>query len=369
MLMINSIKKLTVSYNGKIVGFLAETKNNEIAFQYDEDWITSGFSISPFSLPLDNRIYICKNDSLGGLYGVFHDSLPDGWGALLQLRALRAQGVNVNKLSPLTRLSLIDSSGLGALKYEPTQCKENPQALNDLDKIAKDVLLIYDNAVEDVDLDSIYRLGGSSAGARPKAHIIDNGGFWIVKFPCTSDSPDVGSEEFHINELAVQCGINTNIHKLFPSKKCAGYFGAKRFDRLGNKGVHTISLSSILETSHKIPNLDYIHLFQVIEKICSDKNDIIEAYKRMCFNVIAHNCDDHGRNFAFVFDDKLHSYKLSPAFDLTKTHNMTEHEMTVCGKGNPSENDLLEIGKFVQIPKHKCLEIINLIKSVVLSEL
>ena len=78
--MINNIKKLTVSYNGKIVGFLAETKNNEIAFQYDEDWITSGFSISPFSLPLDNRIYICKNDSLGGLYGVFHDSLPDGWG-------------------------------------------------------------------------------------------------------------------------------------------------------------------------------------------------------------------------------------------------------------------------------------------------
>ena len=167
MLMINNIKKLTLTYNGTTFGFLAETKNNEIAFQYDEDWITSGFPISPFSLPLDNRIYICKNDSFGGLYGVFHDSLPDGWGALLQLRVLRAQGVNVNNLSPLTRLSLIDSSGLGALKYEPTQCEENQKALNVLDKIAKDVLLIYDNAIEDVDLDSIYRLGGSSAGARP----------------------------------------------------------------------------------------------------------------------------------------------------------------------------------------------------------
>ena len=153
MVMINNIKKLTVKYNGITVGYLAEIKNSEIAFQYNEDWIMSGFSISPFSLPLDNKIYICKNDAFGGLYGVFHDSLPDGWGALLQLRAFRAQGINVNRLSPLTRLSLIDSSGLGALKYEPTQCEENQQALIDLDKIAKDVLLIYDNSPEKVDLD------------------------------------------------------------------------------------------------------------------------------------------------------------------------------------------------------------------------
>ena len=369
MVMINNIKKLTVKYNGITVGYLAEIKNSEIAFQYNEDWIMSGFSISPFSLPLDNKIYICKNDAFGGLYGVFNDSLPDGWGALLQLRALRAQGINVNRLSPLTRLSLIDSNGLGALKYEPTQCEENQQALIDLDKIAKDFLLIYDNSTEKVDLDSIYKLGGSSAGARPKAHIVDNDGYWIVKFPCKNDSPDIGTEEFYMNELAVQCGINTNIHKLFPSKNCNGYFAAKRFDRIDNQDIHVISLSSLLETSHKIPNLDYIHLFQVIEKICSDKNDIIEAYRRMCFNVIAHNCDDHGRNFAFIFDEKLHSYKLSPAFDLTKTDTMTEHEMTVHWKGNPSENDLIEIGNIMKIPKHKCTEIINFTKTAVLKEL
>ena len=99
-------------------------------------------------------------------------------------------------------------------------------------------------------------------------------------------------------------------------------------------------------------------------KICADKNDIIEAYKRMCFNVLACNRDDHGRNFAFIYDEDIKGYRLSPAYDLTYTPNKREHEMTVNGNGIPTEKDLLDVGEIIKIPKHKCTEIIDKIKRV-----
>jgi len=81
-----------------------------------------------------------------------------------------------------------------------------------------------------------------------------------------------------------------------------------------------------METSHRIPNLDYTHLLQVIEKICIDKEDLYEAFRRMCFNVFFGNKDDHGKNFAFLYDESLGGYKLSPAYDITKTPDKAEHE-------------------------------------------
>lgn len=357
--MINRVEKLTVKYNGRTVGYLAETNNNEIAFQYDSAWLADGFSISPFSLPLATKIYIDKKDTFNGLYGVFQDSLPDGWGALLQYRMLVKQGVNPDRLSPLTKLSLLSKNGLGALTYEPTQFDDGEIINIDLDKMASDAARFYEDVTADVNLDSIYKLGGSSGGARPKVHIKDKDGFWIVKFPCRIDNPNIGENEFAANELAGRCGINVNEHKLFPSEICSGYFGAKRFDRTGNSRVHMISLSSLLETSHRIPNLDYMHLFQVIQNICVDKNDLIEAYRRMCFNVLYGNRDDHGRNFAFLYDEKLHGYKLSPAFDITKTIDKPEHEMSVNGQGKPTENDLIDIAHNVKLPITECVEIIE----------
>lgn len=126
-----------------------------------------------------------------------------------------------------------------------------------------------------------------------------------------------------------------------------------------------ISLSSLLETTHKIPNLDYSHLFQVIQHISIDQNDMYEAYKRMCFNVLFKNKDDHGKNVSFLFDETLKGYKLSPFYDITQTKNKLEHEMTVLGNGKPTVKDLLDIAKVYHLSLKTCQSIIDHIQKVI----
>ena len=126
-----------------------------------------------------------------------------------------------------------------------------------------------------------------------------------------------------------------------------------------------ISLSSLLETTHRIPNLDYSLLFQVIYKFpCVDMSDLYEAYKRMCFNVFYGNKDDHGKNFAFVYNETKKGYELSPMYDITKTTNEIEHQMSVMHKGNPTEADLLEVARVNLLDLDKCQKIIAEVKSV-----
>lgn len=363
--MIKDVKKLTVKYNGKTVGYLADLDSG-IGFQYDDGWLNTGFNISPFSLPLENKVFINRKDTFGGLYGVFADSLPDGWGELLVRRMLKNKGLNFDRLSPLTRLSLISGQGLGGLTYEPNQAETDDNTLIELDEIAREVTQILNDETEDKNLDTIYKLGGSSGGARPKAHIKLNGEEWIIKFPCHYDPENIGEKEFKANMLAKQCGLNVNECKLFDSQICSGYFGAKRFDRNKGRRVHMISLSSLLETSHRIPNLDYTLLLQVTQRICVDQNDVYDAYGRMCFNVLYGNKDDHGKNFAFLFDDKKDGYTLSPFYDITQTKDKLEHEMTVNGVGNPTEKDLLAVADRIKLSIPKCKEIIDRTKEVLM---
>jgi len=363
--MIKEIKKLVVKYNNSTVGYLAEL-DGKIGFQYDDEWIDGGFSISPFSLPLERKIFINKKDTFSGLYGVFADSLPDGWGELLVRRMLSKSGINPDRLSPLTKLSLISGQGLGGLTYEPSQSETDYNALIELDEIAKEVKHILNDETDNQNLDTIYRLGGSSGGARPKAHIKINGEDWIVKFPCNYDPQNIGEKEYKANLLAKECGLNVNECKLLSSNICSGYFGAKRFDRNKGSRVHMVSLSSLLETTHRIPNLDYIHLLQVVQRICVDQSDMYEAFGRMCFNVLYGNKDDHGKNFAFLYDEGKRGYKLSPFYDITQTKDKFEHEMTVNGVGNPSEKDLLDIAQTMKLSMQKCKQVIDKIKETIL---
>ena len=362
---IAEIEKLAVKYNGKTVGCLAGLKNGKIAFQYDEKWQKDGFSISPISLPLSNNIYISEKSTFDGLFGVFWDSLPDGWGELLVRRMLNKYSIDFDKLSPLQKLTVINKNGLGALTYEPNNDLSPNITDFNLDKIAKETEKILNDQTDNTDLDTIYYLGGSSGGARPKAHIVYNGAEWIVKFPCAIDPKNIGEKEFTANTLAKKCGINVNEFRLFDSKICSGFFGAKRFDRDGNKKLHMISLSALLETTHRLPVLDYGHLFQVICKISADReNDLYEAFRRMCFNVFYKNRDDHGKNFSFLYDENLKGYKLSPAYDLTSLPNKPEHEMTVNLSGKPNTSDLLQIAHDFQLPKSRCDKIIKTIQTV-----
>ncbi len=359
------VKKLTVKYNGAVVGYLAEVEDGKIGFQYDENWTANGFSLSPFSLPLSREIYYGGKPAFCGLYGVFVDSLPDGWGELLIKRMLAKKGINYEKLSPLTRLALINDNGLGGLSYEPTLAEKTGTDTVDLDTLSADVQKIFDDEEQaDTDWDTVYALGGSSGGARPKAHVRIDGEEWIVKFPCRMDPPDIGAQEYIANLRAQECGIKINECRIFASKECSGYFGAKRFDRKNGKRIHVISLSALLETTHRIPNLDYMHYFQVIQKICVRQSDLYEAFRRMVFNVLYQNKDDHGKNFAFLYDEALGGYTLSPAYDLTKTPRKAEHEMTVCGAPNPTETDLTKLAHAMKLSKGECEKIIATCRKV-----
>lgn len=359
------VKTLIVKYNGKTVGILKQLDNYRIGFQYDEQWLKEGFSISPFSLPLTSDVYISKSQYFDGLYGVFNDSLPDGWGELLVKRMLAKRGIDYNNISPLAKLSLARENGLGGLTYEPNQRENQKTVTKDIDKLAKEAEnILNDGQSDDADLDEIFMLGGASGGARPKAHLSIDDEQWIVKFPCRIDESDAGLKEFEANKISKNCGIKTNEFKLFESKQCSGYFGAKRFDRIGDKRVHVVSLASLLETTHRIPTLDYVHLFQVIQNICINiKEDMMEAYKRMCFNVLFGNKDDHGKNFAFMYDEKLGGYTLTPFYDITKTPTKLEHEMTILGNGKPAEEDLLALAKRFKLPMAECKKIISKTKA------
>lgn len=360
---ISEIERLLVKYNERTVGYLLSL-GEEISFQYDDDWLIDGFSISPFSLPLKKGVFTNKKRNFDGLYGVFADSLPDGWGALLMIKRLAKEGINYEGLSPLSKLSLLGDKAKGGLRYEPSQSEEK-ESFDDLDEIgalAKEVL--EDKVIDEGKLDQMVPMMGSSGGARPKAYIRMDGKEWIVKFPGHNDRMNVGKDEYSANLLARECGLNVNEFRLFPSSVCEGYFGAARFDREKGRRIHMVSLSSLLETSFRLPNLDYLHLFKVIRAISLEEEDLYEAYGRMCFNVLFGNMDDHGNNFSFLYDEEKKSYRLSPFYDITRTPYMGEHTMTVLGKGNPEEQDLREIGGEIKLDHARCQKILEKVKNI-----
>ncbi len=226
-----NIKELDVLYNGKNVGILKKLNDGRIAFQYGLNWLSTGFSISPFSLPLEDRVFISDSPHFNGLFGVFFDSLPDGWGEYLVRRMFQSKGINFDKVSILTRLSILNVNSLGALEYIPKQT-ENLELTHslDLDVINKIIKNELDDNKDEPLLDELYNLGGASGGARPKVHMNIDGEEWIIKFPAINDPKNSGILEFEANQLAKLVNINVNEHKLFTSKVTSGFFGAKRFD-------------------------------------------------------------------------------------------------------------------------------------------
>lgn len=362
-----NIEELIVKFNNREVGILKLLKDERIAFQYSEDWIKEGFSISPFSLPLEDKVFISNNPYHKGLYGVFGDSLPDGFGEFLVRRRLSREKIDFNRVSVLSRLSILNLTGLGGLEYFPKQSKERLEKSVDLDLLSEESYYHLENNDELKSLDLLYELGGASGGARPKVHIESLGFEWIVKFGALNDPSNIGVMEYNANLSALKSGIDINEFKLFDSKKTAGFFGAKRFDRENGRRVHVISLAAVLETTHQISNLDYYHFFQVVNEISVDKEDMYEVFRRMAFNVFYESRDDHSKNHAFIYDETQGGYRLSKAFDVTKTLTKPEHEMTINGKGKPEINDLISLGRKFNLKEMRMNEIINKIKEVITS--
>lgn len=339
-------KYLKVFYNDILVGTLAKTPERVVAFEYDSDWLNNGFSISPFSLPLIKKVFIPKYEPFDGLFGVFNDSLPDGWGRLLVDRLFLKNKINPAEIDNLTRLTVVQESGMGALTYKPEHKFETENAVSDLDILAKECSKILESQNSD-NLDELFQLGGSSGGARPKILTSINNEDWIIKFPSSTDPKNIGEKEYQYSLCAKDCGINMTETKLFPSKICSGYFGIKRFDRKNGKKVHMVSVSGLLETSHRLPNLDYNLLMKLTLELTRNYEDIEQLFRLMCFNVFAHNRDDHSKNFSFLYDDNKKEWHLSPAYDLTYSSSFNgEHATTINGEGKqPSLDNILTVAK------------------------
>ena len=340
----NRIKYLNVLYHHAKVGLLVLQDDGKVAFQYDESWLKNGFSISPLSLPLTNGIFVPKSHTFDGLFGVFADSLPDSWGQLLLSRKLQRQGISYQSLNILEKLAFLTSDSLGALTYEPNYGFDNPRDTLDFDAIKK----AFDDVQEDnpQDYDALYLLGGSSGGSRPKAHVRISDDDWIVKFPLRTDKQNVGKMEYDYNRAALKAGLIIPSFDLFPSKWNDGYFGEMRFDRNKNERIHVISVSGLLEVSHEYPSLDYLGLMKLTRKIAG-MTEVYKVFRVMCFNVFAHNTDDHTKNFSFYYDKNKRNYMFSPSFDLTKGGMGKEHEMTVNKNGNPGLEDIYQVAKAV----------------------
>ena len=342
----DNYKYLKVFYNDILVGTLAKTPDRVVAFEYDSNWLDNGFSISPFSLPLIKKVFIPKYDPFGGLFGVFNDSLPDGWGRLLVDRLFLKNKIDPAEIDNLNRLAVVQQSGMGALTYKPEHRFESENNITDYDILAQECSKILESQNSE-NLDELFKLGGSSGGARPKILTSIDNEDWIIKFPSSSDSKNIGEKEYQYSLCAKDCGINMTETRLFPSKICSGYFGIKRFDRKNGKKVHMVSVSGLLETSHRLPNLDYNTLMKLTLELTRNYKDIEQLFRLMCFNVFAHNRDDHSKNFSFLFDDTKKEWHLSPAYDLTYSFSFNgEHATTINGEGkNPTLDNILAVAK------------------------
>ncbi len=341
------------------VGRLAAS-GRAVFFEYDQTFLTTGLEISPLRLPLKPGLQSYRHTIFDGLPGVFGDSLPDGWGRLLLDRAARVQGILPEELSPLDRLAHVGRSGMGALVYEPDLGPEPEDELIELDLLSEGAHHILDGDASEL-LDVLISLNGSSAGARPKAMIgvdaskcnlihgsqvlPENYDHWIVKFGNSQDGADAGAVEYIYSIMARDAGLEIPETHLFPSRSGAGFFGVRRFDRISNKRLHLHSVAGLLHADYRLPTLDYRDLAALTFHLTRDLREVERLVRMAVFNVLAHNRDDHAKNFSFLMDASGR-WSLSPTYDLTFSSGPGgQQSMLVMGEGlNFTGRHLIDLG-------------------------
>ncbi len=345
-----------VAYQNQTVGRLALAPDGRCLFEYNSRWLNEGFSISPFYLPLQTGVFTAKADPFNGMFGVFADSLPDGWGLLLMDRRLRETGTEPASLNTLDRLSLVGNNGMGALTYSPVKFQYNKLPLRSFDFYAEESRRLIETD-DDVSLEELVDKAGSSGGARPKVLVSIDGTEWLVKFRASTDPSDVGQIEYKYSILAGKCGIEMPETRLFDGK----YFGVRRFDRTGNERIHVHSAAGLLYASHRLPSLDYISLLKATQILTKDINETAKMFRLMVFNVLISNRDDHSKNFSFLYRDN--KWQVSPAYDLLPSYGFNgNHTTTINGKGKATIDDLTEVAALVSLPLKTAAMIIEEVK-------
>ena len=336
--MFKNTESLKIKIGNSLLGRMILSDKNLCVFEYAPEFLEDGFSISPFYLPLKQGAFTARSEPFGGLFGVFNDSLPDGWGRLLIDRYLQSNGISINSLTVLDRLAIVGSKGVGALSYIPDYHIKTQSENNDLDFIANETRKILS---EEEDLSSIEQLaaqGGSSGGARPKVFIKHKKASWIVKFPSSIGPKNIGEIEYQYSVIARKCGIEMTETELLKGK----YFAIKRFDREGRRKIHMHSAAGLLYADFRLPSLDYTELIKATLALTKSIAEAHRLFRLMVFNVLTGNKDDHAKNFSFLFKDG--KWQLSPAYDLVLSNGINgNHTTTINGKGNPKLDDIFAV--------------------------
>jgi serine/threonine-protein kinase HipA len=346
------------------VGSLA-LRDRRIYFEYARDFLRAGLQISPLKLPLKSGILSSPDLVFEGLFGVFNDSLPDGWGCLLLDRKLMKTGMNPGDLTPLDRLCYVGHTGMGALIYEPEIGMPDPLPHENFDEIDREIKDFQEND-NDQFVDDLLSLNGSSAGARPKILVEHEGADWLIKFRSSMDQLDIGAIEYAYHLMAKDAGLILPEAKLFPSRNGSGFFGVKRFDRRNGKRYHMHTMSGLLHADHRMPSLDYETVMKATLFLTKNVVECEKQFRVAVFNILSCNQDDHAKNFAFLMDE-VGEWSVSPTYDIVFSAGPAgEHCTTIMGEGkNPTKDHLLKLASVAQVKKGRALEIIDEVKEAI----
>ena len=361
---------------GRTIGAVLLNDGEDVAaFEYDPDFAESGIEVSPLVMPLSTRVYSfpeLDKKTFRGLPGLVADSLPDRFGNALIDTWLATQGRSPAAFNSVERLCYIGNRGMGALEFAPatgpgTRGARNIQ-IDQLVELASDILsqrndlnVSFEDTERQQALTEILRIGTSAGGARAKALIawnpqtnevrsgqIETGkGFeyWLLKFDGVTGNRDkeledpkgYGAIEYACYLMAKDCGITMEECRLF-EENGRRHFMTRRFDRTGDgKKVHMQSLCALAHYDFNLAGAySYEQALMVIRQMGLPMSAIEEQFRRMVFNIVVRNQDDHVKNIAFLMD-KSGNWSLSPAFDLTYSFNpdgmwTSRHQMTMNGK-------------------------------------
>ncbi len=359
------------------VGILAQ-KGRDSLFQFSDSFLASPLPISPLRLSVRPGVHVFTAGEGLETFGVFEDSLPDGWGRrIIDSRFMKRHG---RLPGILERFASLCGDGMGALVFEPAEPFDAEEAAQfRLDAIARNAWDFDEGKIEET-LPALRRAAGSSGGARPKANVLFNSvtnsviapcltegnGFepWIVKFNTRAEGKGAGALEYAYAELAAGVGADVPPHRLVETS-AGRFFATKRFDRLHGGGrLHMHSAAGLLHADFRIPGNEYSLLFKLTAALLRDETAQKELFLRTCLNVLLHNRDDHLKNFSFLMDARGR-WSLAPFYDFTFSSGPGGWQtLSVAGEGaNPGEADLMRLAREVDLPESFAREAIERAKS------
>ena len=340
------------------------------SFEYDETYLRKGkrFTIDPELEFFSGRQYTYQKPN----FGIFADSSPDRWGRTLMDRreTIRAKEEGRKKRTLQTSdylLGVYDEARMGALRFALD--KDGPFLSSDSSEIVPPWTTLRtleeasreyekdENTLSDKWISQLLKPGSSLGGARPKATIKDvDGALWIAKFPSKHDDTNVGAWEKVVHDLARLCGINVPDSRLETFSQLGSTFLVKRFDRNGTRRIHFSSAMTMLNKVDGASASDgssYLELADfIIQNGAKPKEDLVELWKRIVFNMAVSNTDDHLRNHGFLLT--ANGWRLSPAFDVNPQTTKDELSLNVNDEDNSLDIDLaIETSKFFQLDKNE----------------